>query len=72
MTYIRPALTLNDWAMCAGVNVYDHSTLPGSKYLHARDVDRLPSLAHWDLFHLSDWAVSSVSAVTYWLWEKAS
>jgi hypothetical protein len=61
---------LSEWAIAHGVNVYDHSTLRASKYLHARDVDALPSIARWGLFHLRDWAVSSIAAGTYWLWQR--
>lgn len=59
-------MTLKDWqAKYPGTLVQQHAN--GQYWL--KD-DRLPDDASWALYHLDDYAVSSVTGGSIWLWKR--
>lgn len=55
--------TLHEWCLANHVTAYEHGT--GAYYIPDRDYAN-----RWELFHLSDFVVSSVRAGTIWLVRK--
>ncbi len=55
-------MTLAQWSEAAGVAVQEHHS--GARYVYEPSI---PRDARWNLYHLSDWHVTTYSGGAVWL-----